>query len=82
MERRGRRASWQTDFLLALDGVGSYHGERKFKFQGPQPRLILLRLKGRLGAFVGDPMIAPFRLPCRAHPRYAQDDDPGDIRHR
>ncbi len=29
-----RRASWQTDFLVALDGVESYVGERKFKFQG------------------------------------------------
>src|SRR5580692_6482731 len=57
-----RRASWQTDFLRALDGVESYHGERKFKFQGPQPRPILLRLKGRLGAFVGHPMIEHFRF--------------------
>src|SRR3954468_6460438 len=32
------RASWQTDFLVGLDGVESYVGERKFKFQGPQPR--------------------------------------------
>jgi 5-methyltetrahydropteroyltriglutamate--homocysteine methyltransferase len=55
-----RRASWQTDFLLGLDGVESYHGERKIKFQGPQPRPILLRLKGRLGAFSTHPMIAHF----------------------
>jgi len=46
-----RRASWQTDFLVGLDGVESYYGERKFKFQGPQPRPILLRLKGKLGGF-------------------------------
>jgi 5-methyltetrahydropteroyltriglutamate--homocysteine methyltransferase len=57
-----RRASWQTDFLVALDGVESYHGERKFKFQGPQPRPILLRLKGRLGSFSGHPMIDHFRF--------------------
>src|SRR5262245_45656941 len=38
-----RRASWQTDFLTALDGVESYVGERKFRFQGAQPRPILLR---------------------------------------
>ena len=63
-----RRASWQTDFLGALDGVESYHGERKFKFQGPQPRPILLRLKGRLGAFVGHPMIAHFAF-LAAHTR-------------
>jgi 5-methyltetrahydropteroyltriglutamate--homocysteine methyltransferase len=55
-----RRASWQTDFLLALDGVESYYGERKFKFQGPQPRPILLRLKGKLGAFSTHPMVAHF----------------------
>jgi 5-methyltetrahydropteroyltriglutamate--homocysteine methyltransferase len=63
-----RRASWQTDFLLALDGVESYQGERKFRFQGPQPRPILLRLKGRLGAFVGHPMIAHFAF-LAAHTR-------------
>jgi len=57
-----RRASWQTDFLLRLDGVESYYGERKFKFQGPQPRPILLRLKGRLGGFSGHPMIEHFRF--------------------
>src|ERR1700722_881782 len=57
-----RRASWQTDFLVGLDGVESYHGERKFKFQGPQPRPILLRLKGKLGGFSGHPMIDHFRF--------------------
>src|SRR5882762_2517624 len=46
-----RRASWQTDFLTALDGVEAYHGERKFKFKGSQPRPILLRLKGKLAGF-------------------------------
>jgi 5-methyltetrahydropteroyltriglutamate--homocysteine methyltransferase len=57
-----RRASWQTDFLIELDGVESYHGERTFKFQGPQPRPILLRANGRLGGFSGHPMIAHFRF--------------------
>jgi 5-methyltetrahydropteroyltriglutamate--homocysteine methyltransferase len=57
-----RRASWQTDFLTALDGVESYVGERKFKFQGPQPRPILLRLKGKLGRVDGHPMIEHFRF--------------------
>jgi 5-methyltetrahydropteroyltriglutamate--homocysteine methyltransferase len=56
-----RRASWQTDFLLGLDGVESYFGERKFKFRGQQPRPILLRLKGELG-FSGHPMIEHFRF--------------------
>src|SRR5712671_7828779 len=60
-----RRASWQTDFLTALDGVEAYHGERKFKFQGPQPRPILLRLKGKLGGFSGHPMIDHFRFVAR-----------------
>src|SRR5205823_4826501 len=44
-----RRASWQTDFLVGLDGVESYVGERKFKFQGSQPRPILLRINKKLG---------------------------------
>jgi len=57
-----RRASWQTDFLVGLDGVESYYGERKFKFQGPQPRPILLRLKGKLGAFSGHSMIEHFKF--------------------
>jgi 5-methyltetrahydropteroyltriglutamate--homocysteine methyltransferase len=57
-----RRASWQTDFLVALDGVESYHGERKFKFQGAQPRPILLRLNGKLGSLSGHPMIEHFRF--------------------
>jgi 5-methyltetrahydropteroyltriglutamate--homocysteine methyltransferase len=60
-----RRASWQTDFLVGLDGVESYYGERKFKFQGPQPRPILLRLKGKLGGFSGHPMIEHFKFLAR-----------------
>ncbi len=57
-----RRASWQTDFLLGLDGVESYQGERKMLFKGPQPRPILLRLKHKLGAFRGHPMIEHFKF--------------------
>jgi 5-methyltetrahydropteroyltriglutamate--homocysteine methyltransferase len=60
-----RRASWQTDFLVGLDGVESYHGERKFKFQGPQPRPILLRLNGKLGGYSGHPMIDHFGFLAR-----------------
>jgi 5-methyltetrahydropteroyltriglutamate--homocysteine methyltransferase len=60
-----RRASWQTDFLTALDGVEAYHGERKFKFQGQQPRPILLRLKGKLGRVDGHPMIDHFGFVAR-----------------
>ena len=57
-----RRASWQTDFLTALDGVEAYRGERKFKFKGPQPRPILLRLKRKLGRVDGHPMVEHFRF--------------------
>lgn len=57
-----RRASWQTDFLERLEGVEAYAGERKIRFQGPQPRSILLRLKGKLGTFSGHPMIEHFRF--------------------
>jgi 5-methyltetrahydropteroyltriglutamate--homocysteine methyltransferase len=57
-----RRASWQTDFLVGLDGVESYHGERKMLFKGAQPRPILLRLKGKLVGLSGHPMIEHFRF--------------------
>jgi 5-methyltetrahydropteroyltriglutamate--homocysteine methyltransferase len=61
-----RRASWQTDFLVALDGVESYRGERKFKFQGAQPRPILLRINKKLGGHVPHPMIEHFKF-VQAH---------------
>src|SRR6266436_2473339 len=57
-----RRASWQTDFLVGLDGVEAYEGERKMLFKGPQPRPILLRLKGKLGGFHGHPMLEHFKF--------------------
>ena len=57
-----RRASWQTDFLVALTGVEAYRGERKMLFKGPQPRPILLRLRDRLGSFPGHPMIEHFKF--------------------
>jgi 5-methyltetrahydropteroyltriglutamate--homocysteine methyltransferase len=63
-----RRASWQTDFLVALDGVESYVGERKFKFKGPQPRPILLRINKKLGGYVPHPMIEHFKF-VQAHTR-------------
>ncbi len=57
-----RRASWQTDFLLALDGVESYAGEREFRFQGApvQPRPIRLRVNKKLGGYRMHPMIEHF----------------------
>src|SRR5579872_5005243 len=58
-----RRASWQTDFLVALPGVEAYQGERKMLFKGPQPRPILLRLKHKLGGrFRGHPMLEHFKF--------------------
>ena len=39
-----RRRSWQTDFLERLPGIESYAGERKFKFQGIQPKQVLIRV--------------------------------------
>ena len=36
-----RRASWQTDFLQALEGIETKLGDRKLKFQGGvQPKLV------------------------------------------
>jgi 5-methyltetrahydropteroyltriglutamate--homocysteine methyltransferase len=57
-----RRAFWQIDFLERLDGVESYIGERKVKFQGPQPKPVLLRVAGKLGTFNGHPMLDHFRF--------------------
>ena len=56
-----RRAFWHIDFLEKLDGVESYVGERKIKFQGIQPKPVLLRVKGKLG-FSGHPMLDHFRF--------------------
>lgn len=56
-----RRAFWQIDFLERLDGVQSYEGERKIKFEGKQPRPVLLRTNGKLG-FTSHPMLEHFRF--------------------
>ena len=61
-----RRASWQTDFVQALPGIESYAGERKVKFQGVQPRQILLRVARKLGDFDSHQMIEHFRF-LKAH---------------
>jgi len=89
-----RRASWQTDFLQALDGVESYEGERQFRFQGTQPRPIRLRVKEKLGGFSGHPMIDHFRFvkentkrtakmtipsPSALHFRYGREGVPENI---
>ena len=41
-------------------------GERKFKFKGPQPRPILLRINKKLGGYVPHPMIEHFKF-VQAH---------------
>jgi 5-methyltetrahydropteroyltriglutamate--homocysteine methyltransferase len=57
-----RRAFWNYDFLGRLEGAETYLGERKIKFQGPQPKPVMLRVTGKLGAFQGHPMIEHFKF--------------------
>ena len=57
-----RRAFWNYDFLGKLPGVEAYLGERKIKFQGPQPKPMMLRVIGKLGAFNTHPMLEHFRF--------------------
>src|ERR1700687_5712186 len=57
-----RRAFWNYDFLGALPGVEAYLGERKIKFQGPNPKPMVLRVTGRLGTFFGHPMLEHFKF--------------------
>jgi 5-methyltetrahydropteroyltriglutamate--homocysteine methyltransferase len=63
-----RRAFWNYDFLGALDGVEAYLGERKIRFQGPQPKPMMLRIIGKLGAYRPHPMVEHFKF-VRAHSR-------------
>jgi 5-methyltetrahydropteroyltriglutamate--homocysteine methyltransferase len=63
-----RRAFWNYDFLGKLPGVEAYLGERKIKFQGKQPKPMMLRVIGKLGAFSGHPMIEHFKF-VQAHTR-------------
>jgi len=89
-----RRAFWNYDFLGRLPGVEAYLGERKIKFQGPQPKPMMLRVVGRLGAFDGHPMIDHFKFvaahtrrtpkmtipsPSSLHFRYGRDAVPASI---
>jgi 5-methyltetrahydropteroyltriglutamate--homocysteine methyltransferase len=61
-----RRAFWNYDFLGKLDGVEAYLGERKIAFQGPQPKPMMLRVIGKLGAYAPHPMIEHFKF-VQAH---------------
>src|SRR6266849_6130491 len=63
-----RRAFWNYDFLGRLDGVEAYLGERKIKFQGPQPKPMMLRVVGPLSGYHTHPMIEHFRF-VQAHTR-------------
>src|SRR6476646_7365897 len=57
-----RRAFWNYDFLGRLDGVEAYLGERKIKFQGKQPKPMMLRVIGKLGSYSTHPMIEHFKF--------------------
>src|SRR5471032_812643 len=63
-----RRAFWNYDFLGSLDGVEAYLGERKIKFQGPNPKPMMLRVTGKLGTFSGHSMLEHFKF-VKAHAR-------------
>jgi 5-methyltetrahydropteroyltriglutamate--homocysteine methyltransferase len=57
-----RRASWQTDFLKALDGVESYVGERAFQFHGATSHPVQLRVNKRFGGYTPHPMIEHYKF--------------------
>ncbi len=92
-----RRAFWNYDFLGKLDGVEAYLGERKIKFQGRQPKPMMLRVVGKLGSYRPHPMIEHFRFvaahakatakmtipsPSSLHFRYGRDAVPESIYRR
>src|SRR5262245_31878723 len=89
-----RRAFWNYDFLGRIDGVEAYLGERKIKFQGPQPKPMMLRVVGKLGGYRAHPMIDHFKYvaahakatpkmtvpsPSSLHFRYGRDAVPSTI---
>jgi len=63
-----RRAFWNYDFLSALPGVEAYLGERKIKFQGTNPKPMMLRVIGKLDRFTTHPMLEHFVF-LKAHTR-------------
>ena len=89
-----RRAFWNYDFLGSLPGVEAYLGERKIKFQGINPKPMMLRVTGKLGAFSSHPMLEHFKFlkeharalpkmtipsPSSLHFRYGRDAVPQAI---
>ena len=89
-----RRAFWNYDFLGRLDGVEAYLGERKIRFQGVNPKPMMLRVTGKLGTFSNHPMLEHFRFvkehsravpkmtipsPSSLHFRYGRDAVPESI---
>jgi methionine synthase II (cobalamin-independent) len=89
-----RRAFWNYDFLGRLNGVEAYLGERKIKFQGLQPKPMMLRVIGKLDADGAHPMIEHFKFvaahakatpkmtipsPSSLHFRYGRDAVPASI---
>src|SRR6478609_9108996 len=89
-----RRAFWNYDFLGALPGVEAYLGERKIRFQGVNPKPMMLRVTGKLGAFSSHPMLEHFKFvkehtratpkmtipsPSSLHFRYGRDAVPESI---
>ena len=89
-----RRAFWNYDFLGEIEGVEAYLGERKIKFQGRQPKPMMLRVIGKLGGYRAHPMIDHFKFvaahaeatpkmtipsPSSLHFRYGRDAVPVDI---
>jgi 5-methyltetrahydropteroyltriglutamate--homocysteine methyltransferase len=89
-----RRAFWNYDFLGALEGAEAYLGERKIKFQGVNPKPMMMRVTGKLGGFSGHPMLEHFKFvkehtrvtpkmtipsPSSMHFRYGRDAVPESI---
>ena len=89
-----RRAFWNYDFLGKLPGVEAYLGERKIKFEGVNPKPMMLRVVGPLGRFDTHPMLEHFKFvrehtrampkmtipsPSSLHFRYGRDAVPESI---
>jgi len=89
-----RRAFWNYDFLGEIDGAEAYLGERKIKFQGVNPRPMMLRVIAKLGGYKPHPMIEHFKFvqahtgqtpkmtipsPSSLHFRYGRDAVPASI---